>query len=149
MATTSAYFGWIIQLTPILFTVSFTYLPKFEFQSKWAPRGQTQIGCLVSSTSYVLDRGIWPLNDSVFVLYGEEDEACTKADDVTGANWAPVHGSCSSKGGRDMGYSFNRGERVGEWGGHDHAGRSCGLGGYGGGRGNDCFKCGVTGHMAS
>ncbi|KAG5562793.1 hypothetical protein RHGRI_005501 [Rhododendron griersonianum] len=56
--------------------------------------------------------------------------------------------SCSSKGGCDMGYSFNRGERVGEWGGHDHARRSCGLGGYGGGRGIDCFKCGVTGHMA-
>lgn len=32
----------------------------------------------------MLDRGIWSLNDSAFVLYGEEDEACTKADDVTG-----------------------------------------------------------------
>lgn len=122
MATTSAYFGWIIQLTPILFTVSFT-VPKFEFQSKWA-RGKPRLDAfVVSSTSDVLDRGIWHLNDSAFVLYGEEDEACTKADDVTGANWAAlVHGSCSSKGGCDMGYSFNRGERVGEWGGHDHVG---------------------------
>lgn len=47
-----------------------------------------------------------------------------------------------------MGDSFNRGERVREWGGHDHAGRTCRLGGYGGGSGNACFKCGVTGHMA-
>lgn len=94
-------------------------------------RGKPRLDAfVVSSTSDVLDRGIWHLNDSAFVLYGEEDEACTKADDVTGANWAAlVHGSCSSKGGCDMGYSFNRGERVGEWGGHDHAGRSCGLGG--------------------
>jgi len=109
---------------------------------------------VVSSTSYVLDEGVFLLGNDACVLYGEKDEGCTEAVDVTGANWVPVRGSCSSEGGCGVGYSFNhgesfnRGERVEECGSHDHAGRTRGLGGNGGGRRNACFKCGVTGHMA-